>query len=172
LFTRFIALADLSSKTCPDRPVQVDLSCYPVPVSSPGCPARCLVPIFLSQLSCHCCHVLSWLTCPGCPISGALFQLSFFVLSCLAVLSWLYYHEYPATIVLRRLSCPSCPVHADMFWPQSTLSCPGCPVLSRLSSPVFLSRLSSPLFSPAFLSQLSSPTFLSQLSCPICPFRQ
>jgi hypothetical protein len=55
--------------------------------------------------------VISWLSCPGCPV--------------LVVLSWLSCPGCPVLVVLSWLSCPGCPVLVVLSW----LSCPGSPVL-------------------------------------------
>ncbi len=77
-------------------------------------------------------NVLSWLSCPDCPVTVFLSYLSCHFRSCSGcpvlslslqyLLSWLYHLE-----CLLRLSCP--------------VSCPGCPVLvvlSQLSCPSYL----------------------------------
>jgi hypothetical protein len=85
------------------------------------------------------------------------------------VLSWLSCHARPT-----RLSCPSCPVLAAIFWPSG----PFLSVLAVISRLSFLSVCHVPLPVPAVLSQLSClscpakknriPALLSPLYWPCC----
>jgi hypothetical protein len=122
-------------------------------------------PVLDAKLSCLCCHVLGilfslsvqsdlsrltflanrpGLTCSSCPVLTIM-------LSCAGV---------SATVVVSRLSCPSQPCHAVMFWPSSFLCLVHADMIRRIF-PANLSRLTC----------LSCPiqAILSQPSCPGCP---
>jgi hypothetical protein len=189
-----IVKIELLRVTCTDRFVQAVLyrqtfTGWPVPAvlfwqSCPGCPVLTALPwlsgpdnsvsvflyrvpiISLSQMSCPYCNVMTVLSfqfCQGWP-AWLYWQAD---LSCPqsspVVTSWL-----PATVVLSRLSCPSCPVF---------LSCAGHHVSSVMSRHYLSSRplqtgLSGcPL--PDALSQLSyhgcpATMVMSRLTCPKC----
>jgi hypothetical protein len=101
-------LSLLSSPSC-SVPDVLSKMCCPGPsvLSCPSCP---LVPAAPTKphwplLSCHQCHVLAPMSCPGSPVISVLFQTH---MSRLPV--WTTCREFPIPTVLSRVSCPSYPV--------------------------------------------------------------
>ncbi len=101
-------------------------------LSCPGCP----VTVLLSQLSCPCCHVLS---CPGCHDPADLSRPTCPHLPC---------HGYPVQAALSWLSCPGCPVMTVL-----SLSWHGCPATIAFAS---------------VLSSCPDSAVMSRMPCPSC----
>ncbi len=118
----------LSSFSCPGRPVPVVLCCFHpsnIVSISPGPPVY------------SCCHALTTLSCPCCPVLAVLYWLS--CSDCPSRLS--FPTVLPGYPHCRRCPVPAVSVHAAMFLPLSSLF-PGLAVLSRLSSVAVLFWLS------------------------------
>jgi hypothetical protein len=165
----------MSGPTCPSCPVsnvlswlQTCLSWFQTCLSCPGCP----VPAILFKLACpgHLVQfstdapVMSWQSCHLCPFQAHLSKADLLDQPVETVLFQWSCPRCPfsnTTVVLSRLSCLSCPVLADMFWPSILPMFPILAVLYHLSSLAFLSLLRCPGF--PFLA------VLSWLSCPGCP---
>ncbi len=172
-------MAILPWLSCPSYPVLAVLfmlSCYGCPASAvqsqlfcPRCPSltilsRPFCPSFPDScyrvLSCPLYPVLVvnvtfWLSCHSYPV-----QLFFTVFPVLFILSWLYYHGYPALTVLSK---PSCPCVLSVLSSLPPLGCPVHIILSRLSRPASpvpaVSLAVSLAFGCAILAVMSCPGF-------------
>jgi hypothetical protein len=152
--SRIICQIDLSKLSCLKSPVCTSrMYCY-------GCPATI---------------VLSWLSCPSCPVLTCPSTLAkTAVLSLLSCSDCLVIQYCPGCLVFAVLSLLSCSGHCvsvltRLVWPVARLTRPSYPV------PNILPRLSCPGCAPVVLSLLTCPgcpvpvnlSWMSYLSCSV-----